>query len=49
MSQVTGVAEKGNQEPMTDQVITMEPEFSLCIFVGCCSHLANIQNFWLLW
>jgi len=34
---------------MADQVITMEPELNLCIFVECYSHLTNIQNFWLLW
>jgi len=39
VSQVTDMAEKGNQEPMADQVITMEPELSLCSFVQCCSHL----------
>jgi len=47
MSQVTDVAEKEIQEPMADQVTTMEPELRLCVFVEC-SHLTNIQNFWLL-
>jgi hypothetical protein len=38
MSQVTDVAETENQEAMADQVITMEPELSLCLFVECYSH-----------
>jgi len=29
MSQFTDVAEKDNQEPMTDQVIAVEPELNL--------------------
>jgi hypothetical protein len=49
MSQVTDVAEKEKQEPVADEVVTMEPELSLCLFVECCSYLTNIQNFWLLW
>ena len=48
MSQVTDVEEKEIQEPMADQVTTMEPELRLCVFVQCCSHLTNIQNIWLL-
>ena len=38
-----------DSKPMADQVMTMEPELHLCVFVECCSHLTNIQNFWLLW
>jgi myosin-crossreactive antigen len=50
MSQVvTGAAEKGNQEPMADQVMTMETKLNLCLIVKCCSHLTNIKDFWLLW
>ena len=49
MSQVTVVTEKENQEPMTDQVITVESELILCLFVEGCSHVTDIQNFWLLW
>jgi len=49
MSQVTDVAEKEIQEPMADQVTTMEPQLRLCVFVECCTHLTNVQNFWLLW
>jgi len=49
MSQVTRVAEEENLEPMADQVITVELEMSLYIFVECCSHLTNIQNFLPLW
>jgi hypothetical protein len=30
---------------MADQVMAMEPELRLCLFVECCSHLANIHNF----
>jgi len=45
MSHVSDVAEKENQEPMADQVITMESKLNLCVFVECCSHLTNIQNF----
>jgi len=45
MSQVTGGAEKENQEAMAYQVITMEPKLHLCLFVQCYSHLTNIQNF----
>jgi len=37
MSQVTDVAEKANQEPVIDQVITLEPELSLGHFVQRCS------------
>jgi hypothetical protein len=48
MSQVSDVAEEDIQEPMADQVITMELGLGLCIFVGCFSHLTNIQNFLLL-
>jgi len=48
MSQVTDVAEKEIQEPMADQVTMMEPELRLCVFVECCTHFTNIQNFWLL-
>ena len=44
-SQVTDVAEKVIQEPMADQVMTMEPELRSRVFVHCCSHLTNIQNF----
>jgi len=33
---------------MTDQLKIFDPELSLYIFVVC-SHLTNIQNFWLLW
>jgi hypothetical protein len=29
MSQVTDIAEKENQKPMTDQVIAVEPELNL--------------------
>jgi len=36
MSQVTDVAEKENQEPVIDQVITMEHELGV-IFLKCCS------------
>ena len=39
LSKVTDIAEKENQEPMRDQVITMESELILCPFVECCSHL----------
>jgi len=49
VSQVTHVAEKQNVEPVIDQVITMEPELRLCIFVECCSLLINTQNLWLFW
>ena len=49
MSKVTDIAEKENREPMRDQVMTMESELILCLSVECCSHLTNIQNFWLLW
>ena len=49
MSNVTDIVEKDNQQPMRDQVITMESELILYLFVECCSHLTNIQNFWLLW
>jgi len=49
MSHVTDVAGKEIQEPMADEVITKEPNLGLCIFVECCSHLTNIQKFWLLW
>jgi hypothetical protein len=38
MPVATDVPEKDNQEPMADQVISMEPELSLCLFVQCCSH-----------
>jgi len=31
---------------MADQVITVEPEFILCIFFECL-HLPKILNFWL--
>jgi len=44
MSQVSDVAEKENQEPMADQVITVGPELNLCLSVECCSHLTNILN-----
>jgi len=47
--QVADLAEKANQEPVTGIVVTMGSGLSLCCFVGCCSHLTNIQNFWLLW
>jgi len=46
MSQVTDLAEKENQQPMTDQVITMEPKLGLCVFFECCSHLTNIKDLW---
>ena len=49
MSKVTDIVEKENREPMRDQVITTESELILCLSVECCSHLTNIQNFWLLW
>ena len=49
MSEVTDVAEKENQEPITHQVITMESGLILCLSVGCCSYLTDIQNFLLLW
>ena len=49
MSKVTDIAEKENRELMSDQVMTMESELILCLFVECCSHLTNIQNLWLLW
>ena len=49
MSQVTDLAETENQEAMADQVITVEPELNLCLFVEYYSHLTNIQNFRLLW
>ena len=49
MSEVTDVAEREIQEPVAEQVRMTEPELSLCVFVGCCSHLTNIQNLWLLW
>jgi hypothetical protein len=48
MSQVTDIAEKEIQEPMTELVVTTEPELSLCVFVEC-SYLTNIQDFWLFW
>jgi hypothetical protein len=48
LSLVTDVAERENVEPKADQVITMELELSLYIFVGCCSHLTDIQNSLLL-
>jgi hypothetical protein len=35
MSQVAQVAEKENLEPMAEQVITMEHELSLCLFIEC--------------
>ena len=44
MSQVRGIAENKIQEAMADQV-TIESEIGLCVFVECCSHLTNIQNF----
>jgi hypothetical protein len=44
MSHVIDRAEKENQEAMINQVIMMEPELSLCLFVRCCSHLTNIPN-----
>jgi len=47
MSQVIDVAEKEIQEPVADQVITLEQELCLCLFVEC-SLLANIQYFCLL-
>jgi len=37
MLQVTDIAEKENQEPVIDQVITMEHELSLGHFLKCCS------------
>ena len=49
LSQVTCVAEEENLEQMADKVVTVELEMSLCIFVVCCSHLTNIQNFLPLW
>jgi hypothetical protein len=42
------MVEKDNQQPMRDQVITMECELILYLFVECCSHLTNTQNFWLV-
>ena len=47
MSHFTDIEEKEIQEPMADQVMMMEPELRVCVFVEC-SHLTNIQNFWLL-
>jgi len=44
ISQVAHVAEKESLEPMAEQVITMEPELSLRLFVECSLHLTNIQN-----
>jgi len=35
MSQVSDVAEKEIQESVADQVITLVPELSLCLFVEC--------------
>ena len=49
MSKFTDISEKENQESMRDQVMTMESELILCLFVECCSYLTDIQNFWLLW
>jgi hypothetical protein len=49
MSQVTDIEQEENQEPIASQVMNMGPELNLCIFVGCCSHLANIYYFWLFW
>jgi len=49
MSQFTDVAEKEIQEPLAVQVMTTEPELRLCVFVECCSHSTNYQNFCLLW
>jgi len=49
MSHFTDIEEKEIQEPMADQVMMMEPELRVCVFVECCSHLTNIQNFWRLW
>ena len=49
MSQVIDVAVKDNQQPMTDQVMTMESELILCLFVEFCSHLTYTQNFLLHW
>jgi len=45
MSQFTNVADKEFQEPMADQVMMMEPELCLCVFVRCSQHLINIQTF----
>ena len=44
MSQVRDIAENEIQEAMADQVTT-ESEIGLCVFIECCSHLTNIQNF----
>jgi len=49
MSLVTDLAEKANEVPMTGHVVTMESGLSLCCFVECCSHLRNMQDFWLFW
>ena len=49
MRQVTDVADKWNQEPLADQVITMGPELHLGLSVERCSQITNIQNFWLFW
>ncbi len=49
MSKVTDIAEKEDREPMRDQVMAMESELILCLSVGCCSYLTDIQNFLLLW
>jgi hypothetical protein len=48
MSQVFDVAAKEIQEPMADQVITLETELTLRLFVEC-SLLTNVQYFGLLW
>ena len=45
MSKVTDIVEKGNREPMRDQVMTMESELILCLSVECYSHITYIQNF----
>jgi hypothetical protein len=49
MSQVTDIAEKEIQVPITDQVTTTEPDLSFCVFVKSFSQLTNIRNFWRLW
>ena len=45
MSELTDIAEKKSQEQLADKVVTMEFEFSLCLFVECCLQFRSIQNF----
>ena len=48
LGDLSDVAEKENKEPIAFEVLTVKLGLSLCLFVEFCSHLTNIQNFWLL-